>query len=85
MTSRTDSDAEAKADRDATDVEVGVRGPEGSAKSHRASPNPRNLMEFYLLYSKVSGIRTGYVTVMTRPSLHRLSWRLTWLVQEAGV
>lgn len=40
MTSRTDSDAEAQADRDAIDVEVGVRGPEGSAKSHRASPNP---------------------------------------------
>ena len=61
MTSRTDSDAEAKADRDATDVEVGVRGPEGSAKSHRASPNPWNLMEFYLLYSKVSGISNPFI------------------------
>lgn len=40
MTSRTDSDAEAEADRDATDVEAGVRGPGGSAKGHRASPNP---------------------------------------------
>lgn len=31
------------------------------------------------------GLATGYLSMMTYPSLHKLSWRLTWLVQEAGV
>ena len=70
MPSRTDSDAEAEADRDATDVEAGVTGPERSAKSHRPSPNSWNLMEFYLRYSKVSGISNPFIL-----SFYPVEWK----------